>query len=164
MPKLSEMISYDGQNEKLIIKMECSIIRAVKLGKYVNKQLIKHGIVRLWLVQLGTILVISTLCAVTYGVNPAISALLGGMVCFVPNVYFARRLFKYQGARSAKKIVNGFYRAEAIKIVLSMLLFTAVFVWVEITPLAFFVSYIMILMTHWFAPLIIVTKHNRPEK
>lgn len=128
-----------------------------------NKQLSKRGIVRLWLVQLGTTLVFAALCAVLYGTNAAASALLGGMVCVVPNAYFARKLFKYQGARSAKQIVNSFYKGEAIKIVLSIMLFTAVFVWIKITPLAFFASYIMILMTHWFAPLIIVNKQNRPE-
>ncbi|MBI2786630.1 MAG: ATP synthase subunit I [Legionella longbeachae] len=108
-------------------------------------------------------LVFATLCALIYGTNAAISALLGGMVCIVPNAYFAYKLFKYQGARSAKKIVNSFYKGEALKIIISILLFTAVFISFRITPLAFFVSYIMILMTHWFAPLIIVNKQNRPE-
>ncbi|WP_058534287.1 F0F1 ATP synthase subunit I [Legionella saoudiensis] len=128
-----------------------------------NKQLSKRGIVRLWLVQLGITLVLAAICALAYGTNAATSALLGGMVCVIPNAYFARKLFKYQGARSAKKIVNSFYKGEAIKIILSIMLFTAVFVWVKITPLAFFASYILILMTHWFAPLIIVNKQNRPE-
>ncbi|MDR3443365.1 MAG: F0F1 ATP synthase subunit I [Legionella sp.] len=128
-----------------------------------NKQLSKRGIVRLWLVQLIVTLVFAVLCAVAYGANAASSALLGGMVCVIPNAYFARKLFKYQGARSAKQIVNSFYKGEAIKILLSVLLFTAVFIWVKITPLAFFAAYIMILMTHWFAPLIIVNKQNRPE-
>lgn len=128
-----------------------------------NKQLSKRGIVRLWLVQLGVTLIFVVLCAVIFGANAAGSALLGGMVCIIPNAYFARKLFKYQGARSAKQIVNGFYKGEAIKMILSIALFTAVFVYVKITPLAFFASYIMVLMTHWFAPLIIVNKQNRPE-
>lgn len=128
-----------------------------------NKQLSKRGIVRLWLIQLGATLVLAALCALIFGANAAVSALLGGMVCVVPNAYFARKLFKYQGARSAKQIVNSFYKGEAMKIILSVLLFTAVFVWIKITPLAFFAAYIMILMTHWFAPLIIVNKQNRPE-
>jgi len=129
----------------------------------VNKQLSKRGIVRLWMVQLGVTTVFAVICAIAFGANAASSALLGGIVCVVPNAYFASKLFKYQGARSAKKIVNGFYKGEAIKIVLSVLLFTAVFVWVKITPFAFFASYIMVLMTHWFSPLIIVNKQNRPE-
>jgi ATP synthase protein I len=98
-----------------------------------------------------------------YGANAASSAVLGGMVCVIPNIYFARKLFEYQGARSARQIVNSFYKGEAIKIFLSIVLFTAVFMWIKITPLAFFAAYIMILITHWFAPLVIVNKQNRPE-
>ncbi|MCW8445235.1 F0F1 ATP synthase subunit I [Fluoribacter gormanii] len=128
-----------------------------------NKQLSNRGIVRLWLVQLSATLIIAALCALVYGTNAASSALLGGLVCIVPNAYFASKLFKYQGARSAKQIVNSFYKGEALKIVISIFLFTAVFLLFKITPLAFFASYIMILMTHWFAPLIIVNKQNRPE-
>ncbi|KTD00504.1 F0F1 ATP synthase subunit I [Fluoribacter gormanii] len=128
-----------------------------------NKQLSNRGIVRLWLVQLSATLIIAALCALVYGTNAASSALLGGLVCIVPNAYFASKLFKYQGARSAKQIVNSFYKGEALKIVISIFLFTAVFLLFKITPLAFFASYIMILMTHWFAPLIIENKQNRPE-
>ncbi|WP_454784826.1 ATP synthase subunit I [Legionella sp. WA2024007413] len=128
-----------------------------------NKQLSKRGIVRLWLIQLGVTLVFAALCALVYSTNAASSALLGGMVCIVPNAYFASKLFKYQGARSARQIVNSFYKGEALKIVISIFLFTAVFLLFKITPLAFFAAYIMIQMTHWFAPLIIVNKQNRPE-
>jgi ATP synthase protein I len=117
----------------------------------------------LWLVQLGITLILSVLCALFYNINAAISALLGGLVCIIPNACFASKLFKHQGARAAKQIVNSFYKGEALKIFLSIFLFTAVFVLCRITPLAFFASYILILMTHWFAPWIIVNKQNRPE-
>ncbi|KTD34475.1 ATP synthase protein I [Legionella moravica] len=128
-----------------------------------NKQLNKRGIMRLWLVQLGITLVIAVLCAIVFNIKAAGSAVLGGLVCIIPNAYFASKLFKHQGARAAKQIVNSFYKGEAVKIILSMFLFTAVFVFFRITPLAFFTSYILVLMTHWFAPWIIVNKQNRPE-
>lgn len=130
------------------------------MGEYVNKQLSKRGIVRLWLVQLGVTLVFAMLVAIAYGANAALSALLGGMICIVPNAYFALKLFKYQGARSAKQIVNSFYKGEALKIIISIFLFTAVFIFFRITPLAFFGSYILILMTHWLTPWIIVNKQK----
>ena len=147
----------------MIIPIVCFIIRAVKVGEYVNKQLNKRGIVRLWLVQLSITLIVAVLCAVLFSVKAATSALLGGMVCIIPNAYFAIKVFKHEGARAAKQIVNSFYKGEALKIILSVFLFTAVFVLCRITPLAFFASYILVLMTHWFAPWIIVNKLNRPE-
>lgn len=135
----------------------------MKVGEYVNRKLNKRGLVRFWLVQFGITLIIAALCAVIFSINAATSALLGGMVCIIPNAYFANKLFKYHGARAAKQIVNSFYKGEALKIILSIFLFTAVFVLCRITPFAFFASYIVVLMTHWFAPWIIVNKLNRPE-
>ncbi|WP_298624170.1 F0F1 ATP synthase subunit I [uncultured Legionella sp.] len=128
-----------------------------------NKQLNKRGIIRLWLVQLSITIVLAALCAIVFNINAASSALLGGLVCIIPNAYFASKLFKHQGARAAKQIVSSFYKGEAAKIILSICLFTAVFILFKITPLAFFTSYILVLMTHWFAPWIIVNKQNRPE-
>ena len=118
---------------------------------------------RLWLVQLGITLFLTALCAIVFNIKAASSALLGGLVCIIPNAYFASKLFKHQGAHAAKQIVNSFYKGEAVKIILSIFLFTAVFIFFKITPLAFFISYILVLMTHWFAPWIIVNKQNRPE-
>ena len=128
-----------------------------------NKKLSKRGIVRLWLVQLGVTLIFAVLCAIMYSTNAATSALLGSVVYLIPNAYFASKLFKHQGAHSARQIVNSFYKGEALKIIISIFLFTLVFRLLEITPLAFFISYIMMIMTHWFAPLIVVNKENRPE-
>lgn len=128
-----------------------------------NKQLNKHGIIRFWLVQLSLLIIVTLFCVVQFNANSAYSALLGGLVGIIPNALFARKLFKYQGARAARQIVNSFYKGEALKIVLSIVLFTLVFVFCKITPIAFFASYILVLMTQWFAPWIIVNKLNRPK-
>lgn len=135
----------------------------VLIGELVNKQLSRRGITRLWLLQISVMLAVSLFCLLVFGIDEARSAILGALVCILPNIYFARQLFKYQGARAARQIINSFYVGEAFKIFLTMILFAAVFVFFRITPLVFFGSYITILMTHWFAPLIIVSKQNRPE-
>lgn len=103
-------------------------------------------------------MVIATLLTLLLNRNAGFSALLGGLVCIIPDVYFAKKLFEHQGARASKKIVNGFYKGEAAKLILSIFLFTAVFILCKITPLAFFSVYVLVLMTHWFAPWIIVNK------
>ena len=128
-----------------------------------NKRLNKHGIVRFWIFQLILVFILAALSALKYNANAAISVILGGMVGIIPNALFAVKLFKYQGARAARQIVNSFYKGEALKIVLSIFLFALVFISYKITPLAFFVSYVLVLMTHWFAPWIIVNNENRPK-
>lgn len=128
-----------------------------------NKQLNKAGLIRLWLVQLGIAALIALIYGLCYNLVSAKSAILGGLVYIIPNAYFASKLFKHQGARAARQIVNGFYKGEALKIVLSILLFTMVFALIKVNPIAFFLTYIMVMMTHWLTPWIINNKQNRPE-
>ncbi len=135
----------------------------MKLGAYVKKEQIIQRIKLLWLMQLALSFIFAGLCAIMASINAGKSALLGGLACIVPNAYFAYKLFTYQGARAARQIVNSFYKGEALKIILSILLFTLVFTSCTITPWAFFAAYILILMTHWFCPWIIANKQNRPE-
>jgi ATP synthase protein I len=122
-----------------------------------------RGVKKLLLVQLMLCLLISIVVLISYDRHQGLSALLGGLVAFVPSMLFARKCFKYQGARAAKQIVKSFYAGEFLKIFASILLFTLVFLLYEVAPLAFFLTYIVILMTHWFAPLIIDNKQNGPK-
>ena len=98
-----------------------------------------------------------------FGKLTAQSVLLGGLVALIPNFLFARKLFQHQGARAARQIVRNFYAGEFIKILSTALLFTVVFLFCEVSPPAFFLTYIVMIMTHWFAPLIIDMKQNGPE-
>lgn len=126
-----------------------------------TRQLVLRGIFRLWLIQLILTAGFCILSTVIYGRDYGVSSLLGGLVCIVPNIWFAIKLFKYRGAHAAKRIVNSFYKGEAGKIIISVILFAAVFSLVKVKPLFFFVSYILILITHWFAPLIIDNNQHR---
>lgn len=125
-----------------------------------SKKRKKHGLTRLWLIQLGVVVVFALLCVVFYTSKAAVSVLLGGAVCIIPNIYFASNLFKYHGAKAAKQIVNSFYKGEALKIVMSIFLFTLVFVLCTIDPLVFFAAYIAVQITHWLTPWIIINKQK----
>lgn len=121
------------------------------------------GVKRLLKAQLFTTALISLVFSLVVSKNHGISALLGGLVAIVPSALFAKSMFRYQGARAARQIVKGFYIGEALKILSTAVLFTLVFVLYKVAPLAFFFTYIVVLMTHWFAPLIFANKQNRPE-
>lgn len=97
-----------------------------------------------------------------FGKKEAASALLGGVVVILPSGLFAGKLFQHQGAQLARQIVKSFYLGEALKILSSVALFTLVFRLFKISPLAFFFTYIVVLMNHWFAPLIFANE-QRPE-
>ena len=116
---------------------------------------IVRGIKHLLLFQIIISICITVIMGLTLGYAAAKSALLAGAVCVIPNGLFAWKLFYYRGARSAKKIVNSFYTGEAIKLLTAMVLFALVFMFTQIRPLVFFLTFIVVQMSIWFAPLFI---------
>ncbi|CDZ76180.1 F0F1 ATP synthase subunit I [Legionella massiliensis] len=133
------------------------------MGENVKDRLGVAGVKRLLKTQLITSVFISLVFFLFFGKNEGISAMLGGLVALVPSILFAKKMFRYQGARAARQIVKSFYIGEALKISSTAILFTLVFVMYKIAPLAFFFTYIVVLMNYWFAPLIFANKQNRPE-
>ncbi|GGC94379.1 F0F1 ATP synthase subunit I [Halopseudomonas salina] len=84
------------------------------------------------------------------------SGLLGGLVALLPNAYFAYRVYRYSGARSARVIVKEFYSGEAGKLILTAALFVLVWVGVEpLEPTAVFAGYLAVLAVGASALLIV---------
>jgi ATP synthase protein I len=85
----------------------------------------------------------------------AYSALAGGLIFTLPNAYFARKAFRHAGARSAQQIVSSFYQGEAGKLILSAVLFTMAFKWIQpLDVAALFLSFAIMLVTNWLTPLL----------
>jgi len=104
--------------------------------------------------------VILSAAALAFGLSAAYSVLLGGLICLLPNGYFAYRTFRFQGARAAREIVRSFYAGEAGKLVLTALLFAAVFIGVKpLHALALFTGFCLVQMIGWIVPLL----YNRKE-
>lgn len=90
--------------------------------------------------------------AVALGWQKALSPALGGVAAFIPNLYFALRIYKSAG-QEAKKIVRSFYAGESGKLLLTAALFIMIFQipTIEILPLLF--GYVTALSVFWFALL-----------
>lgn len=74
------------------------------------------------------------------------SGLLGGLIALVPNAYFAYRVFRYSGARSARAIVREMYSGEAGKLILTAVLFVTVLMAVKpLEVAALFGGYLAVL-------------------
>lgn len=128
------------------------------MGMNVKNQQGLRGARRILFLQLGIAVIISLFAYVFCNLTAAYSAVMGGLVCVIPSAYFARKLFQYQGARAARKIVNNFYQGEACKIALSVVLFALVFACFKINPVVFFGTYIVTQLVFWFAPVILINK------
>lgn len=128
------------------------------MGKHVKSRQGIPGVKRLFLWQIGITVLASALSVLLISPVAGWSALLGGLVSIVPNAVLAWKLFQYQGARSARQIVNGFYKGEALKISLSAVMFALVFIFFTVKPAVFFTAFIIVQMVFWFAPLIVDNK------
>lgn len=107
------------------------------------------------------VLVAALLFLAFNSITAGYSALLGGVVWLLPNLYFAHQVFSRIG--TAKQILWLFYRAEIIKLLLSAILFIVVckFARIEIVPLL--IGYMAAQMMFWLAPLLLIknTQLNR---
>lgn len=81
--------------------------------------------------------------------HKALSALLGGVAAFLPNLYLALRMATVE--QEAQKIVRCFYAGESGKWVLTALLFFTIFQIPGIKLLPLLTAYVATLSVFWFA-------------
>lgn len=88
------------------------------------------------------------------GRDAAVSALMGGLVAFLPNLVFSLGLGVRDDRRTAKDVARIFFRGEALKLLLTALLFAAAYQvqGVEILPLM--AGFVSALTVFWFALLV----------
>lgn len=97
-------------------------------------------------------LAIAVCLLVLQGYQSALSAVIGGMICVLPNAYFAIKAFSHSGARAAKQIVHAFYLGEAIKIIMTAALFTLAYVALPVDIKTMLLTFICIQLMAWLAP------------
>lgn len=88
-----------------------------------------------------------------WGVQFGLSALAGGAIAVLPNFVFATLAFSHTGASSAGKVMKTFYWGEALKLLLTIAMFSLVFINLKVVFMPLFVCYISALIVHWTAPL-----------
>jgi len=114
------------------------------------------------LAQLIGLCVMAVLLWGWLGTVAGYSALLGGLIAWLPNLYFAHKAFRFGGARAAREIVRSFYAGEAGKLVFTAVLFALTFAGVKplVVP-ALFGTFLLVLAINWFAPWLI-RRFSRP--
>jgi ATP synthase protein I len=96
------------------------------------------------------ILIVATCAAllILSGRVSAYSLLIGGLLSTLPGALFASRVFKYQGARAAHKIVKELYTGQALKLVLMSAGFALSFYYVKpLNVVALFSGFILVHIT-----------------
>jgi ATP synthase protein I len=98
--------------------------------------------------QAVTLLLLVLATSALGGWLSAYSLMIGGLICLIPGTLFARRAFKYRGARSAGLIVKELYKGEAIKLVLMGAGFALSFIYVKpLDMVALFSGFVLVHIT-----------------
>ena len=112
-------------------------------------------------------LVIFCITAVLFVVKRevAFSAFLGGLVCVLPNMYFARQLFTKRRIAVAADLLRRVYVAEFIKLSLAIALLAIVLInYKEVHPIALFITYFIAHSCMWAVPLFTQQAKNKLNK
>ena len=103
--------------------------------------------------QSALLLMLVVIAWLAAGQQQALSAAAGAGIAVIGQAYFVARAFRHAGARSARDIVQDFYRGEAGKFTLTALLFAAVFItWKSVMPGWLFASFILEQLVAWVVP------------
>ena len=95
-----------------------------------------------------------SVCLACLNMLLAVSALLGSLICIVPNLYLAVRLTAKRSADPGQ-LVSTLYMAEAGKFVITATLFAVVFATQEwVHPVALLAGFGVAQLTHWLAPVV----------
>lgn len=108
--------------------------------------------------QAAVSVLLPVLVWIVLGKGAAVAALAGGWIATLGNFYFAVQAFRFSGARASRDMVRAFYRGEAGKFVIVMLLFIATFRLVDgirDTAPYLFAAFFLVYGIAWMAPLIL---------
>ena len=114
---------------------------------------------RIIMMQLLIAVVVSLAFWLLSGFKAGYSAAAGGAICIVTHALFAAKLFSYSGARQAQAILNAFYYGEALKLILTALLFAGIFYFGEVAVLPLFIGFIATQFGNWLALIVRYPSH-----
>ncbi len=80
-----------------------------------------------------------------------LAALAGGGIAILPGAYFAIKVFSVPADAPLKMLANAFYKGEALKFVITVVLFIIALQWFADNFLPLVTTYIAALLVYWLA-------------
>lgn len=102
-------------------------------------------------IQLLVTLLIAAFSLILSDFRAAYSATVGGGISAVVTLYFASKVFSARIGSTAAKIARAFYIGEVVKLLLTILLLGAAFLWLHVSPLPLLLAYMAALTAYWLA-------------
>ncbi|UAB70342.1 F0F1 ATP synthase subunit I [Vibrio sp. SCSIO 43132] len=111
---------------------------------------------QLLLIEVGAVMFVAAGMAVVVNVEWGISALIGGSIFVVANAVFAVCAFLFVGARAAKFVAASFYTGEALKILITVALFSVAYMYMQVELVPLKLTYLLVLGINIFAPALFI--------
>ncbi len=122
-----------------------------------SESLAKHGrkqAYKMVLLQLG-ISVALVLIGLLISWQVSMSLGVGSLIVIVAHFVFATIVFRKSGAQAAEAVQKAFKIGESLKILLTIGLLIFAFTVLPVHPPSLLIGYVVIVLSQWFAPLII---------
>jgi ATP synthase protein I len=114
---------------------------------------VSRATVKRWLMIQLIIICIITVLSFLINVEFATAIFLGGMICFIPNVIFARSWLSFFSARYPGQMLMMFYFGEVIKFSLIVVLFILTFKFLAIAPLPTLIGFVVAQVGLFIGPM-----------
>ena len=111
---------------------------------------------QLLMIQLGAVTLVAAGMAATVSIEWGISALVGGGIFVLANAVFALCAFMFSGARAAKKVAASFYTGEVLKILITVALFSFVYMYTQVELVPLKLTYLLALGVNICAPVLFI--------
>lgn len=113
------------------------------------RKIIQNEAYRIVFLQLAGVLVLSILASITSSISSGYSVFAGGMAYGLPNLFFVWRVFRYAGAQQMTQFMAAFMLGEAIKLILSGILFLLIVKYLPVSLLSVLIGFIGAIVSFW---------------
>lgn len=111
---------------------------------------------RLLMIQSSVVIFVAAGMALAVSVDWGVSALIGGSIFVVANAVFAFFAFLFSGARAAKAVTASFYAGEALKILITVILFSGAYMYIQVELVPLKLTYLLALGINIFLPALFI--------
>ena len=111
---------------------------------------------QLLMIQLSAVTLLAAGMAVAVNAEWGLSALIGGGIFVFANAVFALCAFLFVGARAAKMVAVSFYAGEALKILITVALFSVAYMYMQVELVPLKLTYLLALGINICAPVLFI--------
>lgn len=115
------------------------------------RQLVQHQAYRIVVWQLAGVAILAMLALIVSGVTNGLSVLAGGLAYGLPNLVFVWRVFRFVGAQEMTQFLTAFFAGEALKLILSAILFLFIVKYLPVSLLSTLVGFVGAIVSFWVA-------------